>query len=205
VADAHKNCVSAKCALEQLLEDFERGRDRSIAVQQRLMMLNKQFQSSLEEFSKHCNDFRWNKKLAALQNDEKMFDHMLKKELGALFQQNREEEDRNKLLGGRRGDDEYEKSLAHSMKDEANTLANSSRMVNDMLASGANIITGLKGNQAKMKGAHRKALDVVNQIGVSAGLLNTIGSKEAQDRAIVYGCMAFTLVLFFVLYYFFKM
>jgi len=201
--EVHKQCVSAKCALEQLLEDFDRGRDRSIATQQRLMMLNKNFKSSIEAFAPKATDIRWKKKLENLREDEKLFDSILQKQLGALFQQKKDAEDRERLMGDRGAGPDAD--MVNAAKREREMINNSAQMVNDMISSGAGIIGGLKGNQERMKGAHRKAIDVANQIGVSQGILNMVTSKNRQDQIIVYGCMAFTLFIFFGLYYWLKM
>ena len=40
-----------------------------------------------------------------------------------------------------------------------------------------------------MQSAHRKALDVLNSLGLSDGLLKVIDCRQRMDRVIVYGGM----------------
>jgi len=201
LADAHKQCLSSKSALEQLLEDFDKGRDRSIATQQRLMMLNKQFKESVSALAPLCNDIRWNKKLTNLRDDSKLFDSILRNQLGELFQGEQEKEDRKNLFGDRGADQD----LIDASQKERDMINDSSAMINEMIGSATSSINGIKGNNDRMKGAHRKALDLVNKLRMSNGITNIITSKNRQDQAIVFGCMAFSLFIFFGLYYSLRM
>ena len=46
-----------------------------------------------------------------------------------------------------------------------------------------------------MQSAHRKALDVLNSLGLSDGLLKVIDRRQRMDRIVVYGGMVCLAVL----------
>eukprot|EP00397_Hematodinium_sp_SG-2012_P049665 GEMP01057379.1.p1 GENE.GEMP01057379.1~~GEMP01057379.1.p1 ORF type:complete len:207 (+),score=32.24 GEMP01057379.1:82-702(+) len=202
VLAAYGNAVKAKDALESLLEDFDRGRNRSVAVQQRLVMMNKEFKAAVETFvSLGKGDTRWDRRVQAMQSDFEQIETLLNKQLGHLFQRRQDEENREALFGGRNASENDGQSLLK----ERRGIDDSTSMINDLINSGKSIVSGLGQNNNLIKGAHSKTLSVASALGVSHALLNVISGRDAQDRALVYGCCFFTFLVFCTLWYIFKM
>jgi hypothetical protein len=66
------------------------------------------------------------------------------------------------------------------------------------------ILDQIVGQNATLKAARGKMFDLINNAGAGSSLAQAIGSRERADALIVYGCMAFTVVIFIFLWYFVK-
>jgi Golgi SNAP receptor complex protein 2 len=68
---------------------------------------------------------------------------------------------------------------------------------------GASALSSLHTQRGHLKGAHRRALDVLNTLGLSSSLMRVIERKEGVNAAITYGCMVLTvcIVIFMYVYY----
>lgn len=201
IAAAYGAALKAKNELSALHEDFERGRNRSIAVQQRLTMMSQEFRKKVEQLgSLGRGDPRWDRRIQQLETDASQMEQLLNTQLGHMFQRRQEEEKREQLFGNR-GNGEDVADLAQERKGIDESISS----INELIDSGRSIITGIGHNNNLVKGAHKKALNVASALGVSDSLMHVISGREGQDRLLVCGCSCFTITLFFVLYYFVKM
>ena len=53
----------------------------------------------------------------------------------------------------------------------------------------------------RLKGAHQKALDMLNLLGISQSVMRVMQRRNITDRYIVYGGMAATLAFMLLIYY----
>ena len=64
--------------------------------------------------------------------------------------------------------------------------------------------SSLSSQRDKLKGAHKRVLDIANSLGVSDNVLRMIEKREFFDKLIVYGGIVVTLLIFFGLLYLFR-
>ncbi|KAG2446607.1 hypothetical protein HYH02_008592 [Chlamydomonas schloesseri] len=113
-----------------------------------------------------------------------------------------EARDREELLGradaGRRAKQE--------MDEEAQVMgsvARSKRYLEEMFESGTNILVNMAGNRERLKSAQKKALDVLNTVGLGESLLRLIERRQRMDMWTAYGGMlVITLVVCLCVWWF---
>jgi Golgi SNAP receptor complex protein 2 len=103
---------------------------------------------------------------------------------------------RNNRRGGGGDDDEM-----HQLTEEADSLANSHGMMNELLATGANSLSGLVSQRSRMRWVNRKMLDIGNKIGLSNSTMRMIERRDATDAYLVFGGMVVTLLVIYFLYF----
>merc|ERR1711862_674800 len=109
------------------------------------------------------------------EQDASEMQRSIDKQIGHLFKAKREEEDRNRLFGDRGGNGKScAKDDYSSMLKERDALQRSSQMLDDMIGQGQATLTQMIGQNAVLKGAKRKLLDVASSIGVSNSLVGVI-------------------------------
>ena len=76
-------------------------------------------------------------------------------------------------------------------------------MLEQILGQGASILGNMGAQRERLKRAQKKALDMLNVLGLSESLLKIAERRQRVDKAIVYGGMVTTLlvVLLFVWLY----
>eukprot|EP00241_Pyramimonas_parkeae_P011743 CAMPEP_0114260674 /NCGR_PEP_ID=MMETSP0058-20121206/20632_1 /TAXON_ID=36894 /ORGANISM="Pyramimonas parkeae, CCMP726" /LENGTH=216 /DNA_ID=CAMNT_0001375963 /DNA_START=9 /DNA_END=656 /DNA_ORIENTATION=- len=73
------------------------------------------------------------------------------------------------------------------------SVGNSHRMIDDLLATGVGVLANLSEQRERMKGAQRKVFDVLNTTGLSDSLLRVVQRRQSMDQMLVYGGILFTL------------
>ncbi|KAL8453152.1 hypothetical protein Emed_001022 [Eimeria media] len=110
--------------------------------------------------------------------------------------------ERKALLGeaniGRRWGDMRDTELMYAK--ERDRLQESRTMLDSVLAQGWGIVGQLVSQNASLKNAKRKVLDMASSAGVASTLLGAVGRRQQGDKWLVYGGMILTLVFFFVVY-----
>ncbi|GHP07145.1 golgi SNAP receptor complex member 2 [Pycnococcus provasolii] len=114
-----------------------------------------------------------------------------------------EEEARDELM--RRGTDaavaiDLGSSDDVSDRDKAR-IANSHSVLEDAMAAGRSALLAMTGQRETLKGAHKKALDVLSRLGVSESLLRVAERRARTDRVLAYGgivsvCAVVAVVVF---------
>jgi len=194
-----------KNEIESLLESFELGKDKSIAVQQRLSALTNEFSRLSIQID---NDFArvkgeldktqrdvWTRRIHKLSHDAMSFRSSLDKQLGHTYRKQIEEEQRKKLFG-----DCYQRETIHSYARERESLNEAHSLLDDITSQGRQIVNNVINQNRVLKTARRKVLDVASSIGLSSSLLSIASRRHATDRWLVYVCMISTLVIFGVLW-----
>ena len=73
--------------------------------------------------------------------------------------------------------------------------------LSDSLNPGVSVLRALRQQSEGLKSAQRRALDVLNFLGLSRALMRTADRRQRGDRLMVGGCMLLTLVVFGALVY----
>ncbi|KAI4319677.1 hypothetical protein MLD38_033250 [Melastoma candidum] len=125
----------------------------------------------------------------------------LKESLDKYFLRNQkrlmEAKERAELLGRANGD------AAHVLRifdDEAQAMQsarNSSRMLEESFATGVAILSKYSEQRERLKKAQRKALDVLNNVGLSNSVLKLIERRHRVDKWIKYAGMISTVIILY--------
>lgn len=102
----------------------------------------------------------------------------------------------NRTNGGGGNVDEMQQ-----LADEADSLANSQGMMNELLASGQANLSNLVGQRSRMRWVNRKMFDIGNKIGLSNSTMRMIEKRDATDAYLVLGGMIVTMLVIYFLYF----
>ena len=105
----------------------------------------------------------------------------------------------NRTIGG--GGAGADSDEMQQLTEEADSLASSHGMMNELLASGANSLSSLVGQRSRMRWVNRKMLDIGNKIGLSNSTMRMIERRDATDAYFVFGGMVVTLLVIYFLYF----
>jgi Golgi SNAP receptor complex protein 2 len=110
-----------------------------------------------------------------------------------------EEHNRNELLSRRFTTNDPDTSIMidHALQHNQ-SLQNANRGLDDILASGRNIIGGLRGQGDTLKGVQRRIIDIGNTLGLSNTVIRLINRRSVQDKWIVFGGMVVTCVIMYL-------
>eukprot|EP00271_Cylindrocystis_brebissonii_P014560 TRINITY_DN35930_c0_g1_i1.p1 TRINITY_DN35930_c0_g1~~TRINITY_DN35930_c0_g1_i1.p1 ORF type:complete len:233 (-),score=38.95 TRINITY_DN35930_c0_g1_i1:1070-1768(-) len=149
-----------------------------------------------------ANSNLWKRKVEALFEEGAALHGGLDKYLVREQRRQREASDRMELLGRRNQAREGAQVLSEFEADQRDmeTAKNSSRMLEETLQSGFATLKKMAEQREILKGAQRRALDVLNYVGLSDAVLKKINRKLWWDRLITYGGMVFTLGVVFVVW-----
>eukprot|EP00232_Nephroselmis_pyriformis_P000063 CAMPEP_0182906556 /NCGR_PEP_ID=MMETSP0034_2-20130328/33818_1 /TAXON_ID=156128 /ORGANISM="Nephroselmis pyriformis, Strain CCMP717" /LENGTH=226 /DNA_ID=CAMNT_0025042247 /DNA_START=102 /DNA_END=782 /DNA_ORIENTATION=- len=110
-----------------------------------------------------------------------------------------EEKERAELLQRVNMDDEDHVAKGQKEFDmeaqEMASVTNSHRVIDDALAVGADVLAAMGGQRERLKSAHRKALDVLNNIGIGESLMRVVERRQRMDQVITYLGMIVTCVV----------
>lgn len=90
-------------------------------------------------------------------------------------------------------------ALSHHSK-----LHESHRAVDDLLAHGGSIITGLRDQRGVLKNAHRRILDISNTLGLTNTVMRLVEKRSSQDRVILVVLIVVSLVLMYAVWKYFS-
>lgn len=126
----------------------------------------------------------------------------MKQSLDKYFLRNQkrmmEAKERADLVGRAKGDSAH---ILRIFDDEAQAMSsvrNSSRMLEEASATGEAILFKYSEQRDRLKRAQRKALDVLNTVGLSNSVLKLIERRHRVDNWIKYAGMILTIVVVFV-------
>ncbi|KAM7531735.1 hypothetical protein LguiB_035145 [Lonicera macranthoides] len=126
----------------------------------------------------------------------------LKESLDRYFQRHQrrmqEVQERAELLGRANGDSSHVLRIFDEEAQAMQSARNSSRMLEEATASGVAILSKYSEQRDRLKRAQRKALDVLNTLGLSNSVLRLIERRNRIDKWIKYAGMVFTIVILFV-------
>lgn len=82
-------------------------------------------------------------------------------------------------------------------------MLNAHRGVDDMLMTGSSALENLRSQREKLKGAHKRILDIGNTLGLSNHTMRLIEKRISEDKYVLYIGMAVTLLIIFIFIYYF--
>lgn len=115
----------------------------------------------------------------------------------------RERSEREQLLNRRfTSNSETSIEIDYSLQHH-NSMLNAHRGVDDMLMTGNNALDSLKSQRDKLKGAHKRILDIGNTLGLSNHTMRLIEKRISEDKYVLYAGMGVTLLIIFIFIYYF--
>ncbi|KAH7542026.1 membrin-11 [Ziziphus jujuba] len=126
----------------------------------------------------------------------------LKQSLDKYFVRNQrrvtEAKERAELLGRANGESAHVLRIFDEEAQAMQSVRNSSRLLEEASATGEAILFKYSEQRERLKRAQRKALDVLNTVGLSNSVLKLIERRHRVDKWIKYAGMALTLFVVFV-------
>ncbi|XP_076896481.1 membrin-11-like [Bidens hawaiensis] len=109
-----------------------------------------------------------------------------------------EAQERAELLGRTNGESSHILRIFDEEAQAMESARNSSRMLEEATATGTAILAKYSEQRERLKGAQRKALDVLNTLGLSNSVLRIIERRNRVDQWIKYAGMILTLIVVIV-------
>ncbi|KAL8147459.1 membrin-11-like [Apium graveolens] len=123
----------------------------------------------------------------------------LKDSLDKYFQRHQrrmqEAHDRAALLGRANGESSHVLRIFDEEAQAMQSARNSSRMLEEANATGVAILSKYAEQRDRLKKAQRKALDVLNTLGLSNSVLRLIERRNRVDQWIKYAGMALSIII----------
>ena len=111
---------------------------------------------------------------------------------------------REELLGNSRNQQTTDDAQTNALLRERSHLESAGSALDGLIAQGRSMFGGITNQNEMLKSGNRKLLDILNKSGVNVRLVQQIVGREHADALIVYACMFFTLLIFFLLYVYFR-
>ncbi|KAA8518369.1 hypothetical protein F0562_015748 [Nyssa sinensis] len=128
----------------------------------------------------------------------------LKESLDKYFLRNQrrtqEAREREELLGRANGESSHVLRIFDEEAQAMQSARNSSRMLEESHATGIAILAQYHAQRDRLKSAQRKALDVLNTLGLSNSVLRLIERRNRVDQWIKYAGMALTIIILIALW-----
>ncbi|CAL5328076.1 membrin-11-like [Camellia sinensis] len=128
----------------------------------------------------------------------------LKESLDKYFLRNQrrtqEARERAELLERANGESSHVLRIFDDEAQAMQSARSSARMLEESYATGVAILSQYAGQRERLKGAQRKALDVLNTIGLSNSVLRVIERRLRVDTWIKYVGMALTIIIMIALW-----
>ncbi|KAI4378395.1 hypothetical protein MLD38_015878 [Melastoma candidum] len=125
----------------------------------------------------------------------------LKESLDKYFLRNQkrmmEAKERAELLGRANGDSAHVLRIFDDEAQAMQSARNSSRMLEESFATGVAILSKYSEQRERLKKAQRKALDVLNNVGLSNSVLKLIEKRHRVDKLIKYVGMISTVIILY--------
>ncbi|TKY46729.1 Membrin-11 protein [Spatholobus suberectus] len=109
----------------------------------------------------------------------------------------REANERAELLGRANGDSAHVLRIFDEEAQAIQSVRTSSRELENANALGEAILSSIHGQRERLKSAHRKALDILNTVGISNSVLRLIERRNRVDQWIKYAGMLLTVIFLF--------
>ncbi|XP_071710186.1 membrin-11-like [Rutidosis leptorrhynchoides] len=123
----------------------------------------------------------------------------LRESLDRYFQRRQkrmqEAQEREELLGRTNGESSHVLRVFDEEAQAMQSARNSSRMLEEATATGTAILAKYSEQRDRLKSAQRKALDVLNSLGLSNSLLRVIERRNRVDQRIKYAGMVLTFIV----------
>jgi golgi SNAP receptor complex member 2 len=158
----------------------------------------------------------WNRKILELRNDMQSIRHQVERYDQQRNSNLRQLRDREELLtrrrgrGGRNGgsttnnsNNNEHQDLMH-LADEAQSLQQSSLMVDDLLSTGQASLQGLSDQRSRLRGVRKVVSDMANRLGLTNTTMRIIERRDITDAYLVFAGMIVTCVVIYFCYFHFE-
>ncbi|KAK7333701.1 hypothetical protein VNO80_30478 [Phaseolus coccineus] len=109
----------------------------------------------------------------------------------------REANERAELLERANGDSAHVLRIFDEEAQALHSVRTSARELENANAIGEAILSSIHGQRERLKSAHRKALDILNTVGISNSVLRLIERRNRVDQWIKYAGMLLTVIFLF--------
>ncbi|KAF0756091.1 hypothetical protein DYB37_004147 [Aphanomyces astaci] len=137
----------------------------------------------------------WAKKVHQIREEYMLLNTTLEQRCIQFSRSQIEFQERDKLMSRQRHQNGND---IHYLSQEHDSLHRSSRMINELNDLGAATMSNLNDQRSRLKGVHRKVLDVASHLGLSGSLLRVIERRETADKWIVYGGIVVVLGFMYI-------
>ncbi|PNX80154.1 membrin-11-like protein [Trifolium pratense] len=108
-----------------------------------------------------------------------------------------EAKEKAELLGRANGDSSHVLRIYDEEAQAMQSVRSSARELENANALGETILSSIHGQRERLKSAQRKALDVLNTVGISNRVLRLIERRNRVDQWIKYAGMILTIIFLF--------
>lgn len=136
----------------------------------------------------------WKRKVEQIAEEAESLKESLDKYNSRSQKRSREAKERAELLGRMNGDSSHVLRIFDDDAQAMHSVRNSSKELENANALGEAILSSIHGQRERLKSAHRKALDVLNTVGISNRVLRLIERRNRVDQWIKYAGMLLTVV-----------
>ncbi|XP_010516923.1 PREDICTED: membrin-11 [Camelina sativa] len=143
----------------------------------------------------------WRRKTEQVGEEAEYLNQSLEKYMSRNQRKMLEAKERADLLGRASGEGAHIMQIFDEEAQAMNSVKNSKRMLEESFSSGVAILSKYAEQRDRLKRAQRKALDVLNTVGLSNSVLRLIERRNRVDTWIKYTGMIATLV---ILYFFIR-
>ncbi|KAL1209908.1 Membrin-11 [Cardamine amara subsp. amara] len=140
----------------------------------------------------------WRRKTEQVGEETEYLNQSLEKYMSRNQRKMMEAKERADLLGRASGEGAYILQIFDEEAQAMNSVKNSKRMLEDSFSSGVAILSKYAEQRDRLKSAQRKALDVLNTVGLSNSVLRLIERRNRVDTWIKYAGMIATVVVLFL-------
>lgn len=205
----YPKATKSKNEAERLLEQFELGLDRSIALQQRLSAILNDFCRQVVEL-KHVfeglkssrsidrsQEKMWGRRIDNLVSDSNSLRESISKQLDHIHRTQIEEQKKLSYSSSEKGGGGVGALLREKAIWQESHIA-----IDHALEQARSIVSSLKNQNRMLKSVRKRALDMASRLGISHSLLSNIERRNLVDQILVYGCIAITSIIFVAIYFF---
>ena len=174
----------------------------SVASHQRLSALIDRMERVVEEMqSESAPSAVWKSRISKAAEDLESARTNAARVLGRRTAREEEEMRREQLFGPSRNGVVTSEDL---LLKERGALMSSHTAMDDIITQGRASLDNILNQNAILKGAKSRLLNLLNATGLSSALSKRIGSRERADALIVYACGLLVFLLIFILWYFLR-
>ncbi|KAL3505730.1 hypothetical protein ACH5RR_031112 [Cinchona calisaya] len=137
----------------------------------------------------------WKRKVEQVAEEAISLKDSLEKYSQRIQRRTQEAQERAELLGRVNGESSHVLRIFDDEAQAMQSVQTSSRMLEDAYATGVAILSKYSEQRDHLKRAQRKALDVLNRLGLSNSVLRLIERRNRVDRWIKYAGMIITIII----------
>ncbi|GAU22187.1 hypothetical protein TSUD_252150, partial [Trifolium subterraneum] len=139
----------------------------------------------------------WKRKIEQIAEEAESLRDSLEKYNSRNHKRMMEAKERSELLGRANGDSSHVLRIYDEEAQAMQSVRSSARELENANALGETILSSIHGQRERLKSAQRKALDVLNTVGISNRVLRLIERRNRVDQWIKYAGMILTIIFLF--------